>query len=297
MTPYDRDTKVCLRMPLILSESSIKQYQTEGFTLVKGVVTNKLLTILKDILTDWSNKTILDWKERNLIWDIGEDLPFESRLAVLWEKAGRPKYIRSPRRDLICEELFNVLRHPTLLDISQDLLDSPDISVHGIFNGRPKLPDQLWTRTPWHQDAQYYPDAETKHVLSIWIPLQRVNEHNSCLQVAPRSHNIGLFEPYNYPETEFLGLSPEDQKKLIGLSVPMALGDALCFSQCTPHRALPNKSRFVRWSMDFRYEATNNSTETGRRQGFQARNSKNPNLLPSYEEWLRQWISIPRGTY
>ena len=284
-------------MPLILQEHSIKQYHNEGFTLAKGVITNNLIVSLKNILTEWSNITISDWKEKSLINDIEENLPFESRLAILWEKAGRPQYIRSPRRDLICEELFSALRHPTLLDVSQDLLGSEDISVHGIFNARPKLPDQLWTRTPWHQDAQYYPDAETKHVLSIWIPLQRVNEHNSCLQVAPRSHNIGLFEPYNDPETGFLGLSPEDQKKMSGLSVPMALGDALCFSQCTPHRALPNKSRSVRWSMDFRYETTNNSTEIGRRQGFKARSSDNPNSLTTYKDWLSQWRSIPKGSY
>ena len=284
-------------MPLILPESSIKQYHEEGFTLAEGTICNDFIESLKTILKDWSDKTILEWKEKELIIDIEKDLPFEKRLAVLWEKAGRPKYLRSPRRDLICEDLFNILRHPTLLDIAEDILNCPNISVHGIFNARPKLPDQSWTRTPWHQDAQYYPDAAKKHVLSIWIPLQNVAESNSCLQVAPNSHNIGLFEAYNDPETGFVGLSPEDQKTMNGLSIPMKIGDALCFSQCTPHRALPNRSSSVRWSMDFRYEATNNSTEIGRKQGFKARNPESPNSLTMYKEWLDQWSSIPLGSY
>ena len=46
----------------------------------------------------------------------------------------------------------------------------------------------------------------TKHFLSIWTPLQKVAESNSCLQVAPRSHNAGLFKSYNDPETGFSGL-------------------------------------------------------------------------------------------
>ena len=96
-------------MPLILPESSIKQYHEEGFTLAEGIICNDFIDSLKTILKDWSDKTILEWKEKELILDIEKDLPFEKRLAVLWEKAGRPKYLRSPRRDLICEDLFNIL--------------------------------------------------------------------------------------------------------------------------------------------------------------------------------------------
>ncbi len=103
----EKNTKNLFIIPLVFQEHSIKQYNSAAFTLAKGVVTNNLIMSLKNILTEWSNKTILDWKERNLINDIQEKLPFEYRLAILWEKAGRPQYISSPRQDLICEELFN----------------------------------------------------------------------------------------------------------------------------------------------------------------------------------------------
>ena len=49
--------------------------------------------------------------------------------------------------------------------------------------------------------------------------------------------------------------------------------------------------------MDFRYESTNDSTVTGRKQGFVARNSDNSNLVTSYEDWLSQWNAIPEGSY
>ena len=59
------------------------------------------------------------------------------------------------------------LTYPELVDVAEDLFATPKgISVHGVYNARPKLPDQLWTDTPWHQDAQYWPDAPSDWVLA-----------------------------------------------------------------------------------------------------------------------------------
>ena len=193
--------------------------------------------------------------------------------------------------------MFDILVHPSLLALAQDLLATTEISVHGIFNARPKLPDQIWTQTPWHQDPQYYRDAEQVHVTSIWMPLQPVTEHNSCLQVAPGLHRGPLHEGWNDPETGFLGLSPEVRESLKGVSIEMEPGDALCFTQITPHRALPNRSNQVRWSIDVRYEPTAQATAAGQKQGFVAHSPKNPNAVPTLEEWLRKWDTIPAGSY
>ena len=252
---------------------------------------------MKTILLRWVDETIESWLAEGLIDNPQTDLDFQHRLLQVWEVAGRPKYIRSPRRDLVSREMFDILVHPSLLALAQDLLATPEISVHGIFNARPKLPDQIWTQTPWHQDAQYYRDAEQVHVTSIWMPLQPVSEHNSCLQVAPGLHRGPLHEGWNDPETGFLGLSPEVRQKLEGVSVEMAPGDALCFTQMTPHRALPNRSNQVRWSIDVRYEPTAQATAAGQKQGFVAQSPSNPNAVPDFEEWLKQWESIPAGSY
>jgi phytanoyl-CoA hydroxylase len=67
------------------------------------------------------DRTVDSWSEQGLISLKKEAMPFEERLIHVWNDAGRPKY--------------------------------------GIFNARPKLPDQKWTDTPWHQDAQYYQDG------------------------------------------------------------------------------------------------------------------------------------------
>ena len=256
-----------------------------------------LLKLTRSVLGRWAEETIAQWLEAGLIADPRRDLDFQHRLVRVWHEAGTPQYIRSPRRDLVSPEMYRILMHPALLDVAEDLLGTPEVSVHGIFNARPKLPDQVWTRTPWHQDAQYYRDAADGHVLSLWYPLQAVGEHNSCLQVAPRRHRGPLYDGHHDEETGFLGLSPDDRQDLQGVSVAMQPGDLLCFTQKTPHRALPNRSDTVRWSLDVRYEATDHATESGRDKGFIARSPRDPAAVVPCAEWERRWADVPRGSY
>ncbi len=272
-------------------------YHANGYLHAPAVIPQDLLSLMTTVLYRWADDTINNWLTQGLIDNPRPDLDFQHRLAHLWEAAGRPEYIRSPRRDLVSRQMYDILVHPALLALAQELLGTTEISVHGIFNARPKLPDQLWTQTPWHQDAQYYRDAEQVHVTSIWMPLQPVTERNSCLQVAPGLHRGPLHEGWNDPETGFLGLAPEVRDALQGVSIDMEPGDALCFTQLTPHRALPNRSNQVRWSIDVRYEPTAQATAAGQKQGFVAHSPNSPNAVPTYKQWLKKWEAIPSGSY
>ncbi len=284
-------------MTTILTPEQLAFYHDRGYLHAPGVIPPDLLSLMRTVLSRWANQTIDGWLEDGLIDDPQTDLDFQHRLARVWQAAGKPKYIRSPRRDLVSREMFEILVHPTLLALAQDLLGTTEVSVHGIFNARPKLPDQLWTQTPWHQDAQYYRDAEQVHVASIWMPLQPVTEENSCLQVAPGHHRGALHEGYDDPESGFLGLAPDVRDQLEGVSVAMEPSDALCFTQLTPHRALPNRSDQVRWSIDVRYEPTAQATEAGQKQGFIAHSASNSQAALTYEDWVKQWETIPAGSY
>ena len=283
-------------MGKVLTDGQIAFYHGEGYLLARNAVPLDALQLAHTILETWMNQTIQTWIDAGLIHDAGAEIDFAHRLAHMWNAAGRPNYIRSPRRDLVSAEMFQFLAHPALVDVAEDLLGTPEVSVHGVFNARPKLPDQRWTDTPWHQDAQYYKDATDIHVVSMWMPLQHVSEHNSCLQVVPRMHGGKLYDDY-LDETGFIGLSPQDRKNLNGISIEMGPGDVLCFPQKTPHRALPNQSNAVRWSMDIRYEATPQATESGKKQGFVARSLIDPSSVASYEQWLTKWEAIPAGNY
>jgi phytanoyl-CoA hydroxylase len=281
-------------MGTTLSDEQIAFYNEHGWLLVRGGVPAAALQLARTALENWADQTVQGWVDKGLLTDAHEHEPFDRRLVAAWNAAGRPRYTRSPRRDIVCPETFDFLKYPALIDIAQDLLGTPEISANGVFNARPKLPDQLWTDTPWHQDAQYYREAAEIHIVSMWMPLVRVTEHNSCLQVADGMQNSKLYEGVQ-DETGFIGLSHEDRAGLQGLSIEMDPGDVLCFPQKTPHRALPNLSDTVRWSMDIRFEATATASEIGKRQGFVARSLADPGRVPSYAEWLEQWAAIPAG--
>jgi phytanoyl-CoA hydroxylase len=268
-------------------------YDDHGYLHLRGVLPPAALALARTVLERWVAALVAKWQAEGRLTDPLADLPFETRLVHTWNQAGRPAYMRSPRRDLVSQEMFDYLRYPTLVDVAADLLGTEEILAHGVFNARPKLPDQLWTDTPWHQDAQYYRDAQHRHVVSIWAPLVAVTEHNSCLQVAPDRHRGPLFEGA-VDETGFLGLSKEDRAQLQGVSIAMEPGDILCFPQLTPHRALPNHSQAVRWSMDLRFESAENPTTSGRTKGFVARSQHG---VTSYEEWLTVWAASPAGSY
>ena len=285
------------RTLLKLTETQLEHYNRDGYVLARGVAGPEVLDLARQVLERWVNDLITVWVEEGLLKDPLADVDFEHRLVEAWEAAGRPLYIRSPRRDLVSVEMFQFLTHPDLLDLAEDLLGTGEILSHSVFNARPKAPDQKWTDTPWHQDAQYFRDAESVHVPTFWIPLQAVNEKNSCLQVAAGLHRGVLHEGFTDPETEFLGMSPEARRALKGISIEMQPGDVLCFTQKTPHRALSNRTDAVRWSMDVRYEATPSATATGKDHGFVARSRDNPSSALAYEEWLKLWDNIPRGNY
>ena len=270
-------------------------YFAEGYLHVRGIVSDETLLLGRKVLTEWTHWQISQWLEQGLLEDGFEEAPFEKRLLLAWQEAGKPGYVRSPRRDIATADMFRFLGNPELVDVAEDLLDTPDVLAHGVFNARPKLPDQLWTDTPWHQDAQYYTEAEHKHVVSMWIPMVPVGENNSCLQVAPKEHRGALQEAVA-DETGFIGLSPELQKDLDGVSIELQPGDVLCFTERTPHRALPNQSDSVRWSMDIRFEALAGATSEGSDKGFVAR-STDPSRVTSCEAWLALWKDMPRGTY
>lgn len=279
-----------------LSAGDLSFYHAQGYLHAPGVVAPAALQLARAVLERWVDETILQWQRAGLLSDPLREFDFGHRLVAAWESAGRPKYQRSPRRDLVSREMFEFLRHPSIVGIAADLLGTQEVSAHGIFNARPKLPDQQWTDTPWHQDAQYYRDGAEGHIVSIWMPLQPVSEANSCLQVVPKLQNALLHEDY-LDSTGFIGLSPQAAAGLRGVSIEMQPGDALCFPQKTPHRALPNHTDAVRWSMDVRYEATPNATMSGKKQGFIVRSKADPASEMTYEAWLQKWDSIPVGSY
>ena len=291
-------------MPRILTDEHINFYREKGYVKVENVVPQRSIELGRKVCAGWVERTVAGWVDEGLLADSLQDLDLEHRLTVAWNEAGKPMYPRSPRRQIVSPELFQFMSEPNVIDIAEDLLGTPEVFMHGVFNLRPKLPDQRWTRTPWHQDSQYYPSIAQVHTLSIWMPLQRVTTENSCLQVAEGYQRGDMYAITEDEETGFLGISKEERAAIPGIPIEMEAGDALCFTQLTPHAALPNKSDAVRWSIDLRYQSIEDAMVDeynveigGRDKGFIARSEADPASVATWEIWERQWEGDPYSAY
>ena len=291
-------------MPRILTDEQISFYHDRGWLKVENVVPPRSIKLGRKVCADWVDRTVQGWVDEGLLADDLARLDLEHRLTVAWNEAGKPVYQRSPRRQIVSPELFQFMSEPNVIDLAEDLLGTSEVFMHGVFNLRPKLPDQRWTRTPWHQDSQYYPSIAQVHTLSIWMPLMRVTTENSCLQVAEGYHRGDMYAITEDEETGFLGISEEERAAIPGIPVEMEAGDALCFTQLTPHAALPNKSDAVRWSIDLRYQSIADAMVDeynveigGRDKGFIARSEANPASVATWESWERQWEGDPYSAY
>lgn len=282
-----------------IGPSELDHYRQYGFAYLRGAIPSELLEEGRRIIEPWVNFQIQDWQEQKLIDRdyAGED--FWHRLLIAWRAAGKPKFRRRPNRFLVNPEMYAFFHSRRLLDIAESVIGTPELSVHGIFNARPQLKGAAWTDTPFHQDSQYWfldyggpePDTERRtHVMTMWIPLQSVDALSGGLHVmskADTDDQLFDLEDYDYENTGFFGLTPEDVARFPKVSEPMAPGDALIFNQRTPHGAEPNQAERIRWSIDVRYEATTTATVVGRKFGFVVQ-SRNPEAETSYEAWAKR---------
>lgn len=287
-------------MPTRLTAEQQYQYERDGYLLIKSVVPPELLEDGQRLLEPWVEYFIEKWQREALLRDVSDlaELDFWHRFLEAWRQAGQPHFRRTPYRFLINANMYRFLRSQVFLGIAEQLIGTPDLSVHGIFNGRPQLPNHPDTRTPCHQDSQFWsldfgapePDIERRtHVMTLWMPLQPVDAESGCLQVISLAETGGrIFDPYDYDfeRTGFLGLSPEDLTRHTLVSIEMVPGDLLAFTQRTPHGAAPNTADHIRWSIDVRYEATATATVVGRKYGFVVQSPSDPTSVTSLDEWL-----------
>ncbi|MBI4531278.1 MAG: phytanoyl-CoA dioxygenase family protein, partial [Candidatus Latescibacteria bacterium] len=120
------------------------------------------------------------------ITDLHEGAPFTRRLMEVYR--GLKRRAIGWNKEVFSKEIYELGRHPAILDVAESLV-GPELQFNGDYWVRTKLPNETVTTFPWHQDSGYYGDpTESYHLLSLWLSLVDVDEHNGCMQVIPGSH-------------------------------------------------------------------------------------------------------------
>jgi phytanoyl-CoA hydroxylase len=226
------------------------------------------------------------------------DAPFETRLYRLY----RDHLDQAPtlmRQELHLPGLFGLFFHARLLDQMEDLL-GPEIRLYPNYSARPKLPDHAPTEVLWHQDAGYTvqvqrPEAgaaDALRMVNVWMPLVPATPENGCMQFLPGTHRLGVV-PHGMGAHGYLEIAEEHlaPRRPDAVDVVLDPGDVVLFSNLLFHRGQPNRSRTIRWSLDWRYQDATQPTLRPE-QGHLARSRAHPELAVASAP---HWASLEFG--
>ena len=118
-------------MPKILTDEQIACYHDKGYVKVENVLPPRSIELGRKVCADWVDRTVRAWVDEGLLADGLAHLDLEHRLTVAWNEAGKPMYQRSPRRQIVCPELFQFMSEPNVIDIAEDLLGTAEVFMHG----------------------------------------------------------------------------------------------------------------------------------------------------------------------
>jgi ectoine hydroxylase-related dioxygenase (phytanoyl-CoA dioxygenase family) len=275
-----------------LIPGQIRQFQDDGFLIIRDLLPQEavqpLIVELEQTVADVTNQAV----QEGLLAAANTyaDAPFATRLALVSNACADRNWLwqRIQGKQHKTAGMFTLRTFPSLLDVVESLI-GPEILAHPQFALRPKLPDQVETVVPWHQDLAYLVPEEAGDtlVVNFWIPLVNATAANGCMQVIRGSHRVGLL-PHNFRVSLYKGIADADLPAGEIVTCEVDVGDVLMTMERVVHRSLANTSNTVRWSVDTRYSAIGLPTGREDTPGFVARSRAHPeSVARSYHDWIQ----------
>ncbi|MDU0202437.1 MULTISPECIES: phytanoyl-CoA dioxygenase family protein [Paenibacillus] len=271
-----------------LSKEQVDFYNTEGYLVIPNLLQEEDLAQAIEAMTTKVSAIAEELVQAGLIHDKLEDRPFKYRLAELFKDLTAEHFLKYGRswRDRI-PGYFHLMSNPKILDAVESLIGG-ELFSNPVYNTRPKIPKVAAGAVPWHQDKSYWPDANSNPVITVWIPLVDANEINGCLHIKPRTHRKRLLKWHREEDTGtgYTALHESQLGKTETVVLPVSAGSAILFNDRCLHMSTPNLSDEVRWSVDLRYQPTDQDPMPGHGAGFLARSYKYPDRVATLEDWL-----------
>lgn len=182
---------------------------------------------------------------------------------------------------------LNYARIPEILDIVEQLIGGNFALWNSSFFAKPA---QQGTRTPWHQDGEYWP-IRPHATCSVWIAVDDSNKENGCLRVLPGSHRAKVLLPHEINNSSDVSLplqiKQENFDESAAVDVVLERGQISLHDVFLAHASEPNTSDKPRRGMTLRYMPTSSVYDREI-----ARRSNTPRLLNMAERTLY----LMRGT-
>ena len=276
-----------------LTRQQVQQFEDEGYLHIPEVIDPGCCDGLIEQIGGAVETMTRQLHDDGRITNLHEDAPFDTRWQKVLDDLGEEQPLRSWNRQVWGRQVYDLISHRGLVDVAASLL-GPDVVVGGNFWVRPKVPGDMRTTIPWHQDSNYFGEdtAELK-VLSVWLPLVDVNADNGCLQLIGGSHKWGLqaseYDEEHKARKPAEGFDPTTRGE--AKTIDMKVGDVLVFTNLTYHRSLMNVSDHTRWSIDLRFHITGEE-HTERFDvypGFVVHTEPDGHAPESFEAWEARW--------
>jgi phytanoyl-CoA hydroxylase len=271
-----------------LTKEQLEVYKREGYLVIDHLLSEEDMAEVKEAMTQKVSLIADDLFNSGLISDKLDNEPFEYRLAKLFEGLTDKDFLKFGRgwRDRL-PGYFHLMSNPKILDTVESLIGG-EIFSSPVYNVRPKVPGVAAGAVPWHQDKSYWPDANANPVITVWISFVDATLENGCLHIKPRTQNKKLLEWHQetYSGTGFTALHEGQVGKSKTVALEVKAGTAILFNDRLLHMSTPNNSNHVRWSVDLRYQPTDQDPMVQHGIGFLARSYQSPEKVASLEDWL-----------
>lgn len=273
-----------------LTPQQVEFYRKEGYLVLPGLLTDADLAPARAAMAEKVSEIAADLDRDGLVPDTRDGEPFETRLARLFDGLTDAEFLKYGRswRDRK-PGYYDLMANPKILDAVEALIGG-EIFSNPVYNVRPKVPGVAAGAVPWHQDKSYWPGANANPVITVWIPLVNATLENGCLHIWPRTHTTRVlsFHAETYTGTAYTEIDDEHLKPIEAVALPLEAGGAILFNDRCIHMSTPNNSDRVRWSVDLRYQPTDQDPMRGLGAGFLARSRRHPERVATREDWLAE---------
>ena len=151
---------------------------------------------------------------------------------------------------------MNIARQPEILNMVEQLIGADFALWNSSFFAKPA---RVGTKTPWHQDGEYWP-IRPLATCSVWIAVDPSTPENGCLRVIPGSHRRRELGKHDYNGAEGLSLPLEIRQDEYDESsaedIVLERGQISLHDVYLIHGSEPNRSGKPRRGMTLRYMPT-----------------------------------------
>jgi len=151
---------------------------------------------------------------------------------------------------------LTVARRPEILDMVAQVIGKDIALWNSSFFAKPA---RVGTKTPWHQDGEYWP-IEPLATCTVWIAIDAGTPENGCLRVIPGSHRDRTLARHNENKADGLALSLELDASQFdaaqAVDIVLEPGQISLHDVYLYHGSEPNHSDHSRRGMTLRFMPT-----------------------------------------